>query len=192
MMTARVPEGNGLYPAFKEWQAIVEALGAGEQILILRKGGLAEDEGGFRPRAGRYWLFPTTFHGQRARLKPAALARAAATPAAAGAVTLRFFAETAHQVFLTDWEMVRRLEPFHLWTETTIRERYDWGQPRGVHALLVRVHRLHSPLTSALTAAMRGCRSWIVLPHDPAAQPSDPVLADPAFAARRDEILALL
>ena len=28
--------------AFKEWAVIVEALGQGEQIVILRKGGIAE------------------------------------------------------------------------------------------------------------------------------------------------------
>ncbi|SVB17570.1 uncharacterized protein METZ01_LOCUS170424, partial [marine metagenome] len=34
--------------AFKEWGVVVEALGRGEQIVILRKGGIAEGDSGFR------------------------------------------------------------------------------------------------------------------------------------------------
>src|SRR5512138_2779668 len=51
--------------AFKEWAIVVDALGRGEQILILRKGGIAEGRGGFRPEHTRFLLFPTAFHEQR-------------------------------------------------------------------------------------------------------------------------------
>ena len=58
------------YPAFKEWQVIVAALAAGEQSLLLRKGGIAESRGKFNPeRAERFWLFPTQFHAQREKTK---------------------------------------------------------------------------------------------------------------------------
>ncbi|HUJ45434.1 MAG TPA: DUF1802 family protein [Opitutaceae bacterium] len=183
---------SDLFPAFKEWEVIVAALGSGAQTLILRKGGIVEDEGGFRPKAGRFWLFPTTFHGQRTRLKPAAFARAP-MPAVAlhGDITLRYAAETVCSSFLTDWSVVVRLDPYHLWTEATIRERYDRARPPGVHAMIVRVHRLRTPLAFPRTAAMRGCRSWIELPYDPADLPSEPVLTEAAFAARREEFRAI-
>jgi hypothetical protein len=181
-----------MFPAFKEWQVVVEALGAGEQTLILRKGGIAEDQGGFRPKAGRFWLFPTHFHAQRAQTKPAAFARAPAPAASGGEIVLRFFAETVHHAFLTDGESIRRLDPFHLWTEAIIRERYEWSKPPGVHVLLVRVHRLGTPLSFPLTSAMRGRRSWIDPAHDPAARPSQPVLTDAAFATRWEELRAIL
>jgi hypothetical protein len=32
---------------FKEWALVCEALGRGEQTIILRKGGIAEGRGGF-------------------------------------------------------------------------------------------------------------------------------------------------
>ncbi len=50
--------------AFKEWGVVVDALGRGEQIVILRKGGIAEVRGGFRAEHDRFWLFPTRFHQQ--------------------------------------------------------------------------------------------------------------------------------
>ena len=181
-----------MFPAFKEWQVIVDALGAGAQTLIMRKGGIAEDEGGFRPKAGRFWLFPTHFHEQRAKTKPAAFTREPVPRSAAGNVTLRLCAEVAHHAFVTDWDLVRRLDRFHLWTEAAIRERYQRTKPPGLHVLLLRVHRLETPLTFPLTKAMGGCRSWIELPHDPAIRPSQPVLTDAAFAACRLQLRAML
>ncbi len=75
-----------LFPAFKEWAAIVEALGAGEQILLLRKGGIAEGRGGFQVKNQRFWLYPTFFHAQLEESKSGAekffaLAARTGTPA---------------------------------------------------------------------------------------------------------------
>ncbi len=187
-----------MFPAFKEWHVIVEALVAGEQLLILRKGGISEGRGGFdAARAGRFWLFPTRFHAQAEKTKPAAarfiepedsIADATAIDDSTGAttstVTLRAFADVTHHTFLTDWAAVARLDPFHLWTEDTIRERFDWSKPRGMHAFAVRVHRLHTPITLPLTPEMGGCKSWIELPLAFDAHPSSPVLDEAEFAAR--------
>lgn len=181
------------YPAFKEWQVIVEALGRGAQIVILRKGGLAEGKGGFQANASRFWLFPTFFHEQRTKIKPGALAAAAfpATPPT-GLVHLRFFVDLIEHFFLADWSVIQRLDPFHLWTEATIRERYAWARPPGIFVLLVRVHRLDEPLTIAVTRAMAGCRSWIDLAHDPSIDRSQPVLTDSAFAEQQEKLRAVL
>lgn len=174
-------------PAFKEWQVIVEALGAGEQILILRKGGIAEGRGGFHVSSGRFWLFPTHFHAQREKTKPAAEKRfsPAGDPAT---VTLRYFAEVAHAAFLDRWETVARLDAFHFWTEAAVREKFDWSQPPGLHALVVRVHRLHDPVVLPLAPEMSGCKSWIDLPFDFDAHASAPVLDDAAFLQRKTEL----
>ena len=57
--------------AFKEWAAVCRALADGTQTVILRKGGIAEAGGEFRPEHARFWLYPTHFHEQqRAGLKP--------------------------------------------------------------------------------------------------------------------------
>ncbi len=55
--------------AFKEWRSVIEALGRGEQIIILRKGGIIEDEGDFVPREKYFFLFPTLTHERRENLK---------------------------------------------------------------------------------------------------------------------------
>ena len=48
----------------KEWAIVCEAMGRGEQSVILRKGGLAEGRAGFAFRYAEFFLFPTFFHEQ--------------------------------------------------------------------------------------------------------------------------------
>ena len=60
--------------AFKEWAVICDALSRGEQALILRKGGIAEENGEFRPDHARFWLFATYLHQKPDGLKPTAAA----------------------------------------------------------------------------------------------------------------------
>jgi hypothetical protein len=175
-----------MFPAFKEWHAIVEALGSGEQLLILRKGGISEGRGGFdAARAGRFWLFPTQFHAQSEKTKPAAARFFPASPAsAAGTITVRYFADITRHAWISDWPAVAALDPHHLWTESAVREKFDWSTPPGLHAFIVRVHRLTDPLTIPLTPEMAGCKSWIDLPYSPDHYASVPVLDEAAFALK--------
>jgi hypothetical protein len=178
------------FPAFKEWHVIVEALGAGEQVLILRKGGIAEGRSGFQviPGQTRFWLFPTRFHEQRTKTKPTA-SRWFTTPSSRaenddGVIALRHFAELESARFVSDLEAIARLDAHHFWTEETVRERFDWSQPPGLHVLVVRVHRLVQPIVLPVTPAMGGCKSWIELPCAFDAQASVPVLGDEAFCMK--------
>ena len=47
---------------FKEWTLVCDALGRGEQSIILRKGGIAEGRAGFRFQHPEFLLLPTLFH----------------------------------------------------------------------------------------------------------------------------------
>lgn len=174
-----------MFPAFKEWHVIVEALGSGGQLVILRKGGIAEKHGGFSAGPERFWLFPTRFHAQREKTKPAASRWFSPSDTLkADTVGLRFFADVARHAFLKDWEAVAALDPHHLWTEAAVREKFDWSRPAGLHVFVVRVHRLHQPFSLPVTPEMGGCKSWIELPLSFSERPSSPVLDDAAFARR--------
>jgi len=186
------PAAGATQPAFKEWQAVVAVLGSGRQTLILRKGGIAEGRGGFEVKHERFWLLPTRFHQQGEKL----LIEDAATLPVSGAaedaeVRIEFFAEAVQVAHLTRWEQVEKLESFHIWKPETIRERFDYKEP-GIHAILVRVHRLRLPVTLAWTKAFDGCKSWVELPLDWNGRPSEPVLDDGVFAALRARIEAAL
>lgn len=187
-------------PAFKEWQAVVGALTAGEQTILLRKGGIAEGRGGFRVGAERFWLFPTRFHAQREKVKPTALRyfadasaiegdSGAGAPSPATPVAVTAYADLVEAWFVADWARVAALDPWHVWTESTVRERFDWSRATGVHVLLVRIHRLLAPRLLEPTPEMAGCRSWIELPLD-FTEPAMPVLDDATFAARAAAVRA--
>ena len=47
--------------AFKEWALVCEALGSGEQSVILRKGGIAEGKSGFGFDYNEFYLFPVSY-----------------------------------------------------------------------------------------------------------------------------------
>src|SRR5688572_20328501 len=87
------PSSGRLHPslmfAFKEWTLICDALGRGEQSLIIRKGGIAEGRGGFRFKHADFLLFPTLFHEQAAKLRVPADTPLPA-PRADGQLDIRF------------------------------------------------------------------------------------------------------
>ncbi len=68
--------GESCAIAFKEWASVCDALLAGRQTIILRKGGISEGKapGTFVPEHSQFWLYPTWVHQaeQGVRESPAA------------------------------------------------------------------------------------------------------------------------
>lgn len=187
------------HSAFKEWHLIVQALGAGAQTLILRKGGIAEGRGGFAVKADRFWLFPTFFHAQLEKAKPTA--QRWADPLAVRVegevrppreLKIEFFAETTDALFVSDWAKIAALDGFHFWSEATVRERFDWSKPAGLHVLVVRVQKLNTPQNILVTPEMAGCKSWVDLPTAFTSAESKHVLSGEEFSLRRAAILKVL
>jgi CDP-diacylglycerol--glycerol-3-phosphate 3-phosphatidyltransferase len=184
-------------PAFKEWEAIVEALGQGAQIIILRKGGIAEGRPGFEVKHGKFWLFPTRFHQQWEKTRPELRRYASPSPSAAGEAkdfALQYFAEVTDAVYLSSWEQVTRLAEDHFWGEEILRERFDYhdrpGMKPGLHLLIVRVSRINLPHRLAASPAFAGCKSWIDVPVDWSQDIAAPVVRAEEFATCRSRILA--
>jgi len=178
--------------AFKEWSAVVQALGAGEQILLLRKGGIAEGRGGFQIRADAFWLFPTAFHAQREKTKPSAAKWFSSPPPVENELRLEYSAKIVKSTFVTDWSTVQALDPYHIWTMDTVRERFNWSKPPGVHALVLRIYKTGTPVVLPLTPEMAGCKSWVEVPAALETYPSSPVLSEANFAAKRAPLDLLL
>jgi hypothetical protein len=75
---------------FKEWSLVCDALGCGEQSIILRKGGIAEGREGFSFRHREFFLFPTFFHEQVKKVRKAS----ANLPVAGDTIAIRWYAKT--------------------------------------------------------------------------------------------------
>ncbi len=60
---------NACQTAFKEWAVTIEALARGEQIIILRKGGIQEPNLHFQIEHDRFLFFPGYLHQDAELLK---------------------------------------------------------------------------------------------------------------------------
>jgi hypothetical protein len=173
--------------AFKEWAVVADALGRGEQILILRKGGIHEGRGGFKVEHPRFWLFPTLFHQQRDCVIPSAQERfdvIAPDFPSPDKVRIEFLAEVAEWRRIDSLEQAQALRGQHIWTDRVIAERFDWGRGKNIFALAVRVFQLPHRAELPVLSSYGGCKSWIELETDLPAKEALAVLTDAAFEER--------
>lgn len=180
--------------AFKEWALVCEAMGRGEQSVILRKGGIAEGKGGFGFDYPEFYLFPTWFHGQLEKVR---LPDAVLPVQDPERVTLSHVAALAWSGRIADLELVRRLEALHVLDDTLIKERfvYDTGSGSlggsGINVAFVRVFRIEPPVLLPMEKSFGGCRSWIEIPEiEPAALVS--VLSDEEYESRKSHFSEIL
>lgn len=175
--------------AFKEWAVVVDALGRGEQILILRKGGISETGRRFEVQHPRFFLFPTWFHQQRESVIPSAQARYDAL-AAGGIdptqVTIQFYGEVIRWLRVISREALSRLRGQHIWQEEVIARRFEWGRREQIHALTIRVFQLPKPAVLPVLPSYGGCRSWVDLDRQIEIGGALPVLSDDQFESRQD------
>lgn len=181
--------------AFKEWAVIVDALGHGGQIIILRKGGISEGRGGFKMEHPRFLLFPTLFHQQRDSVIPAAQKRydeIAPHFAVPDKLRLEFFAEVALANQLHSLAEANALHGQHVWRDEVIAQRFDWGRDKSIFALAVRVFRLPHTVELPMRSAYGGCKSWIELEQEVVTEGATPVLSDPAFKEKLNQLRSSL
>ena len=173
--------------AFKEWAIVVDAFGRGEQILILRKGGIAEGRGGFQVEHPEFLFFPTLFHQQRESVLPQAQERfdvISKNFPPAEILRLEYFAKVVDWRRLDSLDDAERLRGQHIWRDEVIRERFDWGKQKNIFALAVRVYRLPATVELPMIPAYGGCKSWIEVDREIDVREGEAVLSDADFAKK--------
>lgn len=173
--------------AFKEWAVVVDALARGEQIVILRKGGIHEGRGGFQVGHERFLLFPTRFHQQAGSVVPEVQWRSGEVMAGLpdeDTLRLEHYAEIVEWRELDTLEAAHRLRGQHVWKDAVIEQRFEWGRSQGVYALAVRVYRLTEAVELPMLKEYGGCKSWIEVAQEIPGEDAEPVLSDDAFGAK--------
>lgn len=181
--------------AFKEWAIVVDALGRGDQIVILRKGGISEGRGGFQVDQFQFLLFPTLFHQQRDSVIESAQTRydeIAPNFPGKDEVRIEYWADVVLALQLNSLEAAEALRGQHIWRDELIASRFDWGREKLIHALAVRIYRLARPARLPMLEAYGGCKSWIELQEQIQTDGSEPVLSDHEFARKTTELRAAL
>lgn len=179
--------------AFKEWASVCRALADGRQTIILRKGGIDEGREGFRVVHRHFWLFPTRFHQSPSELSAAGagyLASESPDSLDGTKIALKLLAQVEQVEWMASEEKLSQLGHFHIWSDSTVRERFHYKRP-GLFLLLVRVFRCdaHS-ITNAPEFA--GCKSWVPLQESLSTGNAQPALGDAEFAAQRDQLRAAI
>ncbi|WP_310832407.1 DUF1802 family protein [Paenibacillus pedocola] len=182
--------------ALKEWASAVQALTEGQQIMLLRKGGIEEETRRFELKSPSFYLYPTYEHQRTEMLKEQFRHLVGQTLADEAASTetvpLRAYAEAAADLEVHDLEQLKRLYPFHIWSEDLAAERLRWKAKEPLHVLLLRVYVPDTPVTIQVLPEYSGCRSWIELTNASGSRQWRPVLSDDAFDSRRAEIVSAL
>ncbi len=171
-----------------------DALGSGDQSIIMRKGGIHEGGGGFSFDHSQFAMFPTLFHEQQQHLRTRSVneEHLGQEHQPGDKVFIRYWATLSSVWNLGDWKTIERIEPFHIWKRATIRERFEWSKSSadspGIKMALVRIYRLEQPWQIEYQRNHGGCRSWLTLPEifTPPRETCKPVLSEDEFSKIRE------
>ncbi|MBI4305055.1 MAG: DUF1802 family protein [Chloroflexi bacterium] len=183
-----LPARSGI--ALKEWAVTVTALERGDQILLLRKGGIREDGRHFRIDHEGFFLYPTFYHEAAALLKPESrpLFDSAMREEDDGVVTLRLWAEVAGVIEITEAHSVEALDPFHIFTGDFASKRAHWKPRHPLNVLLLRCYKLQQPQALPVMPEYSGCKSWVDLIEEYPIGVASPVLTDREFGRKAAQI----
>jgi hypothetical protein len=188
----RLPASCGI--AFKEWASVCDALLAGRQTIILRKGGISEGTapGHFVPEHSEFWLYPTWVHqaeqGVRERVPGSD-----ATCSVPGDGQLQISALVRVELvgYVRSDQSLSLLEEHHILTRETVLNRFHYRQP-GLWVLAARVWRKEPCHEIAPTPEHAGCKTWVKLVEALSTGGVAPVLDDVTWTERLDRIRAAL
>ena len=167
-----------LQHALKEWAIAIDALSTGKTIMLLRKGGIRERR--FQVKHSPVWLYPTYEHQKPHLLKPEYPKRV--VPVESGwhpeTIEIQNCGIITDVLEVASKDCLTALEPYHIWNQQMVEERWKWKPQQPLIVLLLRVYRLPRPQIVPYRDAYGGCKSWIELAEPIATDNLTPVLED--------------
>lgn len=164
------------HTALKEWSNVIDSLGRGEQVVLIRKGGIADPTFGVEAQA--FYLYPTFFHQGESEPRPS--------------VTITHWAEVVRTWRVADLEQLAKLEPLVAIPRETLDARYRFRPDQALHVIGVRVWKLAAPAEVRFVEEYAGCRSWLSVDEEIDTAGSTPVLTDEALRRRLDAVDGVL
>ena len=164
------------HTALKEWSNVVAALGRGEQIVLVRKGGIADPA--FGVEADRFYLYPTYFHQGESEARPR--------------VTVTHWCEVVRTWTVDDFALLERLAPQVVLPHETLAARYRFRPDQTLYVIAVRTWELARPQQVEYREIYGGCKSWISVDEEIDIDGSRPVLSEGELQAKIESVDALL
>ena len=181
--------------ALKEWATVLRALGQGEQLVLIRKGGLIEPGSGFEVRAKTFVFYPTVEHQAVNYLRPPYrryFDEAVQERAAEGKVHVAMCGVAVSSLQSAQAGLIKRLSDFHIYNDAFVSQRLKWQPDQPLAVIVIRAYRLTSPQTLSMIPRYAGCTSWVDLDAPVSLKDAQPVLDDEAFQQRLARLSPLL
>ena len=181
--------------ALKEWATVLTAMARGEQLILVRKGGLIEPGRGFELVSPTFVFYPTFEHQAVNYVRdpyPSFFDSAVRARAPEGQVRIELGGAAVSCVQSRDPSLIERLAPFHIYHPSFVSQRLKWQPDQPVVIVAVRAFRLLTPQLLSLSPRYAGCKSWVELEAPLALGDVRPVLDDATFRQRLRELTALL
>jgi hypothetical protein len=178
--------------ALKEWAVIVKQLGKGDQVILIRKGGILEQKRGFSVERREFFLFPTYVHQKEEDLIPPirkGLAQAVKGSSPFNEVWFDYYALVEEVWEIGELSLLKKLDGLHALTWSAVESRFHYHRP-GLHVLALRVFRLPETLKILNTPRYNGCVSWVDLDAELSTESATPVLGDSEFATKLEAVRA--
>ncbi|BAZ11760.1 hypothetical protein NIES4071_35860 [Calothrix sp. NIES-4071] len=182
------------FHALKEWAVAIEALEAGDSVMLLRKGGIHEQGGRFQVAQEQVLLYPTYEHQQPRLLKPEYQTRVVPVTSGWHPETVRIgsWASITDILPISSENLVNKLLPFHIWNEHFLTERLKWKPRQPLFILLLRAYKLAQVDEIPYRPEYGGCKSWIDLEKSISIENAEPVLSDRAYRQVVSEIRSII
>lgn len=177
--------------ALKEWASAVETLGRGEQILVLRKGGIHREDRDFRFVYPEFLLFPTYEHQKEELIKPefhAILRDTYNDSGVADTVDFKYFCHVTDKFELRDEDDLDRISGLHIWTDDYAHKRLHWRPKQPLTVALLRVYELQNSQSLPVLPEYSGCKSWVELGKEVELGDMTPVLSDAEYENQADMV----
>ncbi|MBD2043658.1 DUF1802 family protein [Microcoleus sp. FACHB-672] len=180
--------------ALKEWAVAVDALEAGKTIILLRKGGIREENGRFAVDYDRVFLYPTYEHQQPNLLKSEYAGKVMPVESGWHPETVRIgcLADITDIFPVAHEPAIKALLPYHIWNEQFVSERLKWKPRQPIYVLLLRAYKLPQPQVIPYRPEYGGCKSWIDLVEPISIEGAVPVLSDGEYIKQANAIRRMI
>lgn len=192
-MTAALP--STCVAALKEWATVLHAMARGEQLVLIRKGGLIEPGRGFELRAQTFVFYPTFEHQAVQYLAPpfrGYFEEAVRRRAPEGHLRVELVGTAVSSVTSKDPAILERLTAYHIYNQEFLTQRLKWNPTQPLAIVVIRAFALATPQILPMNPQYAGCTSWVDLDRPVSLEGARPVLDEETFQQRLRELSPLL
>jgi hypothetical protein len=181
--------------ALKEWALICEAMKEGRQIVLLRKGGIREEDGVFRVEDKEFFLLPTYEHQSDKLIQEEYrpwLQQVEDSKPDPNTIQIDAYVVVDTVTQVQREEKLREIAHEFLWNDEYLRMRADFNPYDPLLLIILRAYELPESVTLPMRHEYAGCKSWVTLDSAISTSGCVAAVADEEFELRRAAIIGSL